>query len=145
MAKKRSKIIIWVLVGSCILNLILAVNAGQKRKDAVSQVDDLNARLAEINLRYKNAVQSYDELKNYLKEAKKDSEEQKRVSDTLKEALQEEQMKSAALKQELDNVKKPAVKSEKKQQNKQASGAGVFVQSLKDKKVDRTVRSQRNW
>lgn len=108
---KQPRIIILILVGSCILNLIFALNAGQKRKMAVSKTDTLDARLAEIELRYKNAIQSYDDVDKELHEAKKDLEEQIRFSDTLKEALANEQKKAQALQQDLEAFK---VKPQKK-------------------------------
>ena len=108
---KQLRIIILILVGSCILNLIFALNAGQKRRIAISKTDTLDARLAEIELRYKNAIQSYDDVDKELRESKKDLEEQKRFSDTLKEALASEQKKSLTLQQDLEVFK---VKSQKK-------------------------------
>jgi len=104
-ADKKMRILIWILAGSCILNLIFAFNAGQKRKIAVSKYDDLDARLVEIELRYKNAVQSYDAIDKQLKEAKKDLQEQQLYGETLKDTLQKEQKKSQGLQEELDKLK----------------------------------------
>ena len=108
MTKKKINIVIWLLVGSCALNLVLAFNAGQKRKAAVSRLDNINAQLAEIELRYDNAVQSYDALAKKLQDAKKELGEQQLFSESLKEALQKEQIKCAALAQGLEKLKDPA-------------------------------------
>lgn len=102
---KKLRIVIWILIGSCVVNLIFAINAGQKRKIAVYKSDTLDARLAEIELRYKNAVQSYDAIEKQFKDAKKDLEDQQVYAETLKETLQKEQKKSQGLQEELDKLK----------------------------------------
>ncbi len=103
--KNTTRIIIWILIGSCVLNLIFAYNAGKKRRVAVSRVDNLDAKLTELQLRYKNAVQSYDAINKDLNEAKKDLKDQQLFIDTLKGSLKDEQKKSLALKEELDKTK----------------------------------------
>lgn len=129
---KKLRIIIWILVGSCVLNLVFALNAGQKRKIALSMTDTLDARLVETDLRYKNAIQSYDTVEKELQETKKDLEQQKAFSDTLKETLSSEQKKSAALQHELEAFKadnKPPVpveKIEKKPQKKPAPASNII-------------------
>ena len=120
----KLRIVIWILIGSCALNLVFAINAGQKRKVAVSKSDTLDARLSEIELRYKNAVQSYDAVEKQLKEAKKDLEEQQIYSETIKEALKNEQKKSLALRQEIDKLTvKPAPKVAEKPKQKDKNTA----------------------
>jgi len=144
---KKLRIVIWILIGSCVLNLIFALNAGQKRKIALSKSDTLDARLNELELRYRNAVQSYDDVDKDLRQAKKELEEQKIFSETLKESLQNEQKKSAALQQEYDKLKssfkpilvKPAVKPEDKIQKKSAPVANIIVKP-QDKKTDRSTK-----
>jgi len=131
---KKLRIIIWILVGSCVLNLVFALNAGQKRKIALSDADGLGNRLKETELRYKNAIQAYDAVEKDLQEAKKDLEQQNNFSDTLKETLSNEQKKSAALEQELKAlqagskpVSKPLVKNiEDKPQKKSAPVSNVI-------------------
>lgn len=131
---KKLRIIIWILVGSCVLNLVFALNAGQKRKIALSDADGLGNRLKETELRYKNAIQAYDAVEKDLQEAKKDLEQQNNFSDTLKETLSNEQKKSAALEQELKALKagskpvsKPLVKNiEDKPQKKSAPVSNVI-------------------
>lgn len=139
MTKKAIRVIIWVLVGSCVLNLILAFNAGQKRKDAVSRVDVLNDKLAELDLRYKNAIQSYDAIQKQLKEAGRDLQEQMLFSETLKETLQEEQKKSQVLREELDKIKSRFVSvSEEAPKNRQKPIVNKNVMPPAKKK-DRTT------
>ena len=102
---KKLRIVIWILVGSCVLNLIFALNAGQKRKIAISRSDTLDARLTELELRYKNAVQSYDAINKELGDTKKDLQEQKVFSDTLKDSLLSEQKKTKDLQVEFNKLK----------------------------------------
>jgi predicted nuclease with TOPRIM domain len=130
------KVIILVLIGSCILNLIFAFNAGQKRRDAVSRLDSLNAKLSEIELRYKNAVRSYDELKKDLDEAKKGLDEERRFSATLKETLEAEKKKAQALEDALNKAKVIEAKPQPAAKN------GTQAQSNGKKKADRTTK---NW
>jgi|GEM_PF-1455007 len=140
--RNNTKIIIWILIGSCILNLIFAINAGQKRKVAVSKAGNLDAKLAEIELRYKNAVQSYDAVEKSLQDTRKDLKEQQIFADTLKEALKEEQKKSVALRDELEKTKsllnktgdKPIAETPKKA----LAPAVKITPKIQDKKIDRT-------
>lgn len=128
------------MVGSCILNLILAFNAGQKRKDAVSRVDVLNNKLSELDLRYKNAIQSYNALEKQLKEAGRDLQEQMLFSETLKETLQEEQKKAQALREELDKIKsRPVSVSEAGEPKDMKKPAANNVIKTPAKKKDRTA------
>ena len=130
---KKTRIIIWILVGSCILNLIFAINAGQKRKDAVLRSDSLDAKLAELELRYKNAIQSYDASQKELDETKRDLAQQQVFSDTLKETLQNEQKKAAAIQAELDKLTSAARASK-------AKSAATVAPKPQEKKIDRTTR-----
>lgn len=131
---KKLRIVIWILAGSCVLNLIFALNAGQKRKIAISRSDTLDARLAELELRYKNAVQSYDGIEKDLREAKKDLAEQKVFGDTLKESLLSEQKKTKDLQNELDRLKaavpKPAA-APKPQDKKTSPRTGTGKSNIK--------------
>ena len=131
---KKAKIIIWVLIVSCVLNLILAFNAGQKRRSAVGRLDTLNAKLTELTLRYKNAVQSYDALEKRLKEAREELQQQQLFAETLKETLEKEQKKFQALEARFNKTNsKPSAKP---------STTKNIVPSTKDKK-DRT--SGKSW
>ncbi len=134
---KKTRVLIWILVGSCILNLIFAINAGQKRKVAVYKSDTLDARLAEIELRYKNAVQSYDAIEKQLKDTKKDLEALQVYSDTLKETLEKEQNRSKAMQEQLDKLmpaqkalpaaqKKPSAKAPEKPKPKQPARSNLM-------------------
>ncbi|OIO79028.1 MAG: hypothetical protein COW11_03915 [Candidatus Omnitrophica bacterium CG12_big_fil_rev_8_21_14_0_65_43_15] len=102
---KKIRILIWVLVGSCVLNLIFAINAGQKRKIAISKTDILDARLEELQLRYKNAINAYDAAEKELKEAKKELAQQNIFAETTRDALAAEQQKSAGLEQTIGKLK----------------------------------------
>lgn len=108
------RIVIWILAGSCILNLIFAINAGQKRKTAVLRLDDADARLSELELRYKNAIQSYDALDKELENTKKDLEEHELFADSLKEALEKAKKESHALREELEKTKAMLQKPQEK-------------------------------
>ena len=124
------------------MNLIFAINAGQKRKVAVYKAGNLDAKLAEIELRYKNAVQSYDAVEKSLQETRKDLKEQQIFADTLKEALKEEQKKSVALRDELEKTKsllnKTADKSIAETPKKSQPPVVKAVPKIQDKKIDRT-------
>ena len=122
-----------ILAGSCILNLIFAINAGQKRKTAVLRLDNADARLSELELRYKNAIQSYDALQKELQDSKKDLEQNRLFADSLKEALQKEQKVSQGLREELEKVKSLLSVSNK------------TVISQKPQAVKKTDRTTRKW
>lgn len=127
----KLRIVILILAGSCIVNLIFALNAGQKRKIALSKTDILDARLAEIEIRYKNAVQSYDALEKELREAQKALQDQKIFSGSLEDALAKEQQRSKAIQVDIDKLRasikpaaaprnKPAARVSSQPQKKQA-------------------------
>jgi predicted nucleic acid-binding Zn-ribbon protein len=150
---KNIKIVVFLLGGFSILNLIFAFNAGQKRQAAASKLDGLNAKLAEIDLRYKNAIQSYDALESELEETNKNLKDRELFSETLKETLQQEQKKTQALEEALNKAKavvststvvnnrpKPNEKPDQKKANGKI-GAKTLSQA-QVKKVDRTTR---NW
>lgn len=140
MAENKTRIVIWILVGSCILNLIFAINAGQKRRVAVSQSEGLDAKLDEIGLRYKNAIQSYDALQKSLEEAAKDLKEQQRFNETLREALQEEQKRSQALREELEKTKSLLSLSSAASPKKKERQSVKPAPKPQEKKTDRTTK-----
>ncbi len=106
MPEKINKFIIWILALSCALNLIFAINAGQKRRLAVSRLDSADAKLTELELRYKGAIQSYEATERNLQQVSKELKDKNMFAESLKDALKEEQKKSQALRQEFERLKK---------------------------------------
>ncbi|PIV12483.1 MAG: hypothetical protein COS48_00585, partial [Candidatus Omnitrophica bacterium CG03_land_8_20_14_0_80_43_22] len=76
-----------------------------KRKIAISKTDILDARLEELQLRYKNAINAYDAAEKELKEAKKELAQQNIFAETTRDALAAEQQKSAGLEQTIGKLK----------------------------------------
>lgn len=88
------------------LSFIMAYNAGWKRRGAVSDLNTLQTKINELDLRYRDAINSYDALEKKFKKAQKELQEQALFNESIKEVLSQEQQKSAALRKEIKALKK---------------------------------------
>ena len=102
---KKAKLIIWALVAVCILSLVLAVNAGTKRKTAMIKVENLTDSIRNLEAKLlddgdikvrlekelKIALDAKKRLEDLISRAKKESDSLKSEVEKLNSLLDQTQ------------------------------------------------------
>jgi len=105
MDPKKAKLIILVLIGVCILSLVLAINAGSKRKVAVNRTQNMQEAMANLESKLSKETEAKTDLAKDLDFTKTKLEVVLKAKVELEEALEKEKETSASLKAEMEKIK----------------------------------------
>ena len=105
MSPKLMKVAILILIGASLICLVMAVNAGTKRKEAQTRLENVKTSVGDLQAKARDAEAAKMRLQQELDAATKASNSAKATQETLQGELDAAKAEATELKAEVEKLK----------------------------------------